>query len=154
MAFGGFTERLAASVELLLSAEDAVAVVVDHWGFPRASPGEAPSRGLAFDEAAFARLLALGPRYPDLYVKASAFFRVSSEDAPHADLRGRFDALVGAYGADRLLWGSDFPFVALQPGGQAGSLDAARRLAYNLPEASRTAILGGTAARLFKFPAP
>mmetsp|Transcript_12292 Transcript_12292/g.37826 ORF Transcript_12292/g.37826 Transcript_12292/m.37826 type:complete len:133 (-) Transcript_12292:373-771(-) len=52
MAFGGFSP-LVPSIEALCARGD-VDVVIDHWGFPRAEPGGAPSSALKFDDAAFA----------------------------------------------------------------------------------------------------
>ena len=52
-----------------------------------------------------------------MYVKVSALFRASAEAPPHKDLQPRVRRLLESYGARRLMWGSDFPFVLL--GGQA-----------------------------------
>ena len=68
-----------------------------------------------------------------------------------ADLQPRFDAAVDAFGADRLMWGSDFPFVQLN-GGQRASLEAVRKFSSALAPEARDAILGGTARRLFRLP--
>ena len=125
-------------------------MVIDHWGFPRESPGAPAAPGLAFDEAAWEALLKLGRDHATVYVKLSALFRVSREGPPYADLKPRFAALVDAYGADRLMWGSDFPFAQLS-GGQGASLDAVAGFCADLPAGQRAAILGGTARALFKF---
>ena len=149
MAFGGFSP-LVPSIEALC-ARGNVDVVIDHWGFPRAEPGAAPSAALKFDKKAFGDLCALGRKHNNLYLKLSAHFRVSSQDAPHTDLQPRFDAAVDAFGADRLMWGSDFPFVQLN-GGQKASLEAVRKFSSALAPEARDAILGGTARRLFRLP--
>ena len=149
MAFGGFSP-LVPSIEALCARGD-VDVVIDHWGFPRAEPGAAPSAALKFDEKAFGEVCALGRKHENLYLKLSAHFRVSSQDAPYSDLQPRFDAAVAAFGADRLMWGSDFPFVQLN-GGQKASLEAVRGFARNLPQEAQDALLGGTARRLFRLP--
>ncbi len=149
MAFGGFSP-LVPSIEALCARGD-VDVVIDHWGFPRAEPGAAPSSALKFDEKAFGELCALGRKHKNLYLKLSAHFRVASQDAPHQDLQPRFDAAVDAFGADRLMWGSDFPFVQLN-GGQEASLEAVRKFSSALAPGARDAILGGTARRLFRLP--
>ena len=149
MAFQGLTPLLP-SIEALLAHPKAVPVVIDHWGFPRESPGAPAAPGLAFDEAAWEALLKLGRDHATVYVKLSALFRVSREGPPYADLKPRFAALVDAYGADRLMWGSDFPFAQLS-GGQGASLDAVAGFCADLPAGQRAAILGGTARALFKF---
>ena len=56
-----------------------------------------------------------------------------------------------AFGADRLMWGSDFPFVQLN-GGQKASLEAVRKFSSALAPEAQDAILGGTARRLFRLP--
>ena len=56
--------------------------------------------------------------------------------------RGTLEALVAAGLADRLLYGSDMPFI--DPGGQLGKV-----LYANIAEEVRGAILGGNARRLF-----
>ena len=120
-------------------------IVIDHWGFPRAEPGAAPSSALKFDEKAFGDLCALGRKHNNLYLKLSAHFRVSSQEAPHSDLQPRFDAAVDAFGADRLMWGSDFPFVQLN-GGQRASLEAVRGFCVGAGGAGRLIGRDGAAA--------
>ena len=96
-------------------------------------------------------LCALGRKHKNLHLKLSAHFRVSSQEAPHSDLQPRFDAAVDAFGADRLMWGSDFPFVQLN-GGQKASLGAVRKFSSALAPGAQDALLGGTARRLFRLP--
>jgi predicted TIM-barrel fold metal-dependent hydrolase len=84
---------------------------------------------------------------------------VSAELPPHLDLQPRLASLLKAFGPNRLMWGSDFPFVTL--GGQTRTQDA---LTYEqaaavpsfwsvegLDGAAMEALMGGTAARLFHF---
>lgn len=56
--------------------------------------------------------------------------------------------LVGAFGADRILWGSD---VTQTPGTHREMIEAARAATADLPEPQAAAVLGGTAARLYGF---
>ncbi|CAD7968046.1 unnamed protein product [Amoebophrya sp. A120] len=65
------------------------------------------------DEAAFEAVLNLVRDFPaSVFVKLSAFFRVSKFPFPHIDVRPRVLALLqAAGGGHRLLWGSDFPYV-------------------------------------------
>jgi predicted TIM-barrel fold metal-dependent hydrolase len=56
--------------------------------------------------------------------------------------RGMVEELVAAGLADRLMYGSDMPFI--DPGSQLGKIVYAE-----IPEDARTAILGGNARRLF-----
>lgn len=59
---------------------------------------------------------ALCPSAIQVYVKASALFRVSAQPYPYADACQGVKALVDAFGAERVMWGSDFPWVTEQCG--------------------------------------
>ncbi|PXF43589.1 4-sulfomuconolactone hydrolase [Gracilariopsis chorda] len=72
-------------------------IIVDHFGFVDSKESRE-------------RLLYLS-RYGNVYVKVSAWFRVSSQRWPHKDVHELLSDLIGAYGAHRLLLGSDYPFV-------------------------------------------
>mmetsp|Transcript_1037 Transcript_1037/g.1713 ORF Transcript_1037/g.1713 Transcript_1037/m.1713 type:complete len:305 (+) Transcript_1037:69-983(+) len=93
----------------LLEAHPKTKAILDHWGFFLQN-GDV-------DEIAWQQLLSLA-KYPQVYVKTSALFRVSKEDWPYADLDSRFLALKSAFGAKRLMWGSDYPFVEQKCGYQ------------------------------------
>ncbi|PON91851.1 Amidohydrolase-related [Trema orientale] len=51
-----------------------------------------------------------------VYVKFSALFRVSRKPYPYKDLGGPLSQLVSAFGANRLMWGTDFPYVVAESG--------------------------------------
>jgi len=116
-------------------------VVIDHMGRPDARRHT--------DQAGFQALLRLADR-PDVYIKLSGPFRFSQTGWPHADVDPFAAALVRAFGPDRCIWGSDWPFIRMD-----------RRMDYaptllNLdrwlpvPE-DRAAVLARTPARLFGF---
>ena len=143
----------------------ATVLIVDHLGFFRqpAIGGQLGDRAQN-EEASWDALLSLA-QHPQVYVKVSALFRASGDLPPFADLQPRISALIRAYGADRLMWGTDYPFVL--PGGfplpegvdstpAALTYEAAAAvpLKWSLPElddAARSALMGGTAAKLFRF---
>jgi predicted TIM-barrel fold metal-dependent hydrolase len=77
-------------------------VVVDHFGDPDLS------RGL--DQPGFQTVLMLG-READAAVKLSAAFRPSMRAYPHEDVEPFVAAVIDAYGLDRCVWGSDWPFI-------------------------------------------
>jgi predicted TIM-barrel fold metal-dependent hydrolase len=56
-----------------------------------------------------------------VHVKISAFFRVTASSWPYEDLAGRLQDLLKAFGSQRLMWGSDFPYVTEASGGYAGA---------------------------------
>lgn len=85
-----------------------VPLVVDHLGMPE-----------GVDDPAFAALL---PHLRDggIWVKLT-LCRVKRGDAPLEALRPLQDALVAA-NPDRLLWGSDWPYVRMDPAPDAGAM--------------------------------
>ncbi|WP_378144120.1 amidohydrolase family protein [Cnuibacter sp. UC19_7] len=88
--------------------------------------------------------------HPRMHVLVSGHYAVSQEDAPYSDLRGPTTRYLEAYGADRVMWGSDMPWPAAAPG-YGALLDA---IGSALDEAGSSAaerelVLGGTASRLF-----
>ena len=86
--------------------------------------------------------------YETVHVMFSGEYAFSEEDFPYSDIKDVVRAIYEAYGADRVLWASDFPWIKQQPG-YAPQL---RLVDHYLPElgpAERAAIMGETAARLF-----
>jgi L-fuconolactonase len=89
-------------------------------------------------------------RHPNIHVMFSGQYAFSREPYPYRDLQPVADALYEAYGAARLLWASDYPWIIREPG--YGAL--LELVEHQLPQASaeeRAAIMGGTAAGLFSF---
>lgn len=153
MCFSGLLQS-SADIEALLAASPDTPLIIDHWGFFRQPPGPNGTN----DEAAWSKLLSWAA-HPAVHVKVSADFRVSAGPQPmggasvHTDLIPRAKELLGAFGAARLIWGSDFPWVEGQEGGHEAAVSAAEALwkEAGADEAQRADIFGGTAARLFKF---
>lgn len=87
-------------VEHLLESVPAAKIILDHFAFAR-------------DESAVERLLALA-RFERLYIKASAWFRISHEKQPHSDTQALLWRVVEAFGSRRVLAGTDFPYVSEQ----------------------------------------
>jgi predicted TIM-barrel fold metal-dependent hydrolase len=129
-------------VEELVAAHAATSVVLDHFAIPFVEPGR--------QDAELQRLIDVGRRYANVYVKASALFRVSTRPYPHTDRQATLVSLVQALGADRVLFGSDFPFST------EGCTYAQswRVLREDVPlNAEDTAMVaGGTAAKLYGLP--
>ena len=123
----------------------AAPLVLDHLGKP----------DIAGDPAAFARwqhdMQALA-KMPHVSVKISGLVTEAGRDAAGAlDVAGihrHLDAVLALFGADRLLFGSDWPVCQL-----AASFDEvlalARDWAAPLPASQRAAIFGGNARTLY-----
>lgn len=77
-------------------------VIVDHFGHP--------DTRLGLDQDGFGDVLALG-RGGTAVVKLSSVFRVSRQPFPHRDVDSFVAAVLDAFGPDRVVWGSDWPFL-------------------------------------------
>jgi predicted TIM-barrel fold metal-dependent hydrolase len=116
-----------------------VRVVVDHLNNPD------PARGL--DQPAFRALLEVAG-LPQVHVKLSGFHHWCRQRYPYADGLPFVEAAVRAFGADRCMWGSDFPHV-LAGCGYVRSRHFLPRAATFLSKSELDAVMGGTAERLW-----
>jgi predicted TIM-barrel fold metal-dependent hydrolase len=91
--------RLAAPITVIEAA--GVPLVIDHFGRPDASGAAAPGFKAVLKSLEKGRT----------WVKIAAAFRL---DPPEMD-RGLAGELLAVAGPDRLLWGSDWPFVGFEP---------------------------------------
>jgi predicted TIM-barrel fold metal-dependent hydrolase len=116
-------------------------VLIDHFGIRDISAG--------VDQPGFRAVLALG-REGRAAVKLSGPFRISRTTAPYADLEPFAEALLAAFGLERCVWGSDWPFLdCAAPVEYAQALAALDRW---LPDADdRRQVLWRTPAALFGF---
>jgi predicted TIM-barrel fold metal-dependent hydrolase len=81
-----------------------------------------------------------------LVLQVSAFFRISEQDYPYRDTHACVRKLVDTFGARRLMYGSDFPWVTEK----CGYVNAWNVLPDGLlSEEEEAWIMGGTLASLF-----
>jgi L-fuconolactonase len=95
-------------------------------------------------------LLALA-RFPNVAIKASGLPCYTTQDFPFANLAPYLKRTLAAFGAERLMWGSDFTRL---PCTYAQCVDHIRFGLDFLTEADRARLLGGTAAALLRWPEP
>jgi L-fuconolactonase len=112
---------------------------VDEWGRPRFE--------LDLPASTLPRVLSLR-RFRGVHVMFSGEYAFSQERYPYDDLTGTVRAVYDAYGADRMLRASDFPWIVDEPG-YAETLALVDHFLPDLGEDERAAIRGGTATRLF-----
>jgi L-fuconolactonase len=117
-------------------------LVIDHLGVrqPPLLPAGADWRAELPD------LLSLAGQQ-NLYVKVSGFHDLSHKPYPFDDLSEPLGRIVGAFGTERLMWGSDWTRSASQ-------LSYRQSMAYlvenaGLAEADRRRLLGGTLREVF-----
>ena len=118
--------------------------VAPHRGRPPQQPGSA-RRGSA--QPAFRALLDLA-RHPQVHVKLSGFHHWCPERYPYRDGLPFAEAAVRAFGAERCMWGSDFPHV-LAGCGYVRSRHLLPREATFLSKEELDLVMGGTAERLW-----
>lgn len=126
-------------------------VVLNHLGFCPHDMWVDAHRRPRFDdpfpEPLVQRLLRLGDA-PRVHVLVSGQYALSTESPPYPDLFPVTRRLAAAYGAERLLWGSDHPWPSEVPGYDTlpGLVAAALP---DLTEREATRVMGGTARALF-----
>lgn len=128
-------------IRQLLERSPETILILDHFAFTALNDDS----NLAWEQ-----LLQLS-HFSAVHVKISALFRISDDPSmkfPQV-YEQRFLPLLKAYGAERLLYGSDFPYVMeLDPKSAYASMRAL--VASWCPDdSSRSAIMGGNAERLF-----
>jgi L-fuconolactonase len=97
----------------------------------------------------WASLLARAAECPGVYAKVSGLNTAADPETWTAeDLRPYVDHALELFGADRLMFGGDWP-VATLAGDYAKVWKETGVLLRDLPDADRDAIIGGTAARFY-----
>jgi predicted TIM-barrel fold metal-dependent hydrolase len=143
-------DQLPALLELPRALPD-LRIVLNHLGFlPHDMRVDAHGRP-AFDDPLpperVEAVLSLA-RHENVHVMLSGQYALSALEPPYRDLDAMIRRLADAYGAERMLWASDHPWIDDVPGyGAIAALPA-----QALPDASAAelaAIRGGTALRLF-----
>ena len=123
----------------LLRRFPSVRVVVDHLNNP------VPAEGLG--QPAFRALLDVA-RLPQVHVKLSGFHHWCRARYPYPDGMPFVEAAVRAFGAERCMWGSDFPHV-LAGCGYVRNRHLLPRAASFLTRDQLALVMGGTAERLW-----
>jgi len=115
-----------------------VRILIDHLGDPVVDE-EPPHR-------TYRELLSLA-RFPDFFLKISALSYFSQQEFPYVDVHAFIRKAAGAFGPDRLLWGSDFPGTLLRCTYRQ-TIDSVRTACDQLGDEAQAAIFGGAAASL------
>jgi predicted TIM-barrel fold metal-dependent hydrolase len=131
-----FEPRYAPGFEPLIQEFKETTVIIDHLGRPlQGTPEEH-------------EVVVRWSRFPNTVMKLSAF--QPRTQYPHRDLAPVIQRLADAYGADRMIYGGGFGSDATAASYRAAR-ETARSYIAHLPAADQAKVLGGTAARLFRF---
>jgi predicted TIM-barrel fold metal-dependent hydrolase len=131
-------------------------VVVNHLGFcpsiwneMRVDEHGRPSFDVSLPPDSLETIVGLA-RHPNVYVKMSGQYAFTHQPYPYLDLLPVVERVYQAFGAERMMWASDYPWISPEP----GYSEMLALVDHHLPGINadeRLAIRGGTAARLFRF---
>lgn len=119
-------------------------LILDHMGYP----------DVAGEDAAFTPIVELS-RFDNVLFKLSDVKGRSRQEFPFTDVHPFIRRLWNAFGSARTVWGTGFPGAHREKHGWLSLADELRLIREGLPfltEADVDAILGGTAAKLWRLP--
>lgn len=119
-------------------------MIIDHFGFTSLSQ----SNDNEDDDKQFQQLLSLA-KYPNVIIKISALFRLHDTDTTNYNnvYKHRFMPLLESFGSERLMYGSDFPFVMVDTEQKYQIHHIIESWIAN--DVDKANIMGGTAERIF-----
>lgn len=129
-----------AHVDLLCQKFPETTVVVDHFA-------RIGVRG-TIDEDRLDELCRLA-RFPNVYVKASAYYALGKKQTPYSDLLPMLRRVCETFGPQRVMWASDCPYQVQGEHTYQSSIDLILHQADFLSEADKHWILRDTAAKVF-----
>jgi L-fuconolactonase len=115
-------------------------LVLDHAGKPAIANGDLGAWPAAIRELA---------AHPNTTCKLSGLVTEAPPGAPFRAFADVADVVLSAFGAERVMFGSDWP-VCLLASDYTGVMELARSLTAGLSAAERAAVFGGTAARVYR----
>jgi L-fuconolactonase len=139
---------------------DLVAILPRHLEHVPAIAAAAPRLRLVIDHLAkppiatrewepWASLIARAAEAPNVFAKVSGLDTAAQPGWTADDLSPYVDHALAAFGADRLLWGSDWP-VSILGGGYARVWQEMNRLFARFSSLERDQLLGMTATRVYR----
>lgn len=125
-------------IQALCKISPETVVILDHFGFAQLGNKEQ-----------FDKVLSLKDK--NVVVKISALFRLGEQGPDYYERvrTERFEPLLEAFGSDRLMFGTDFPFITQEEIGYKGAVEMVSSWLSSRSEDEKTAVMGGTAERLF-----
>ncbi len=127
-------------VETMCTKYPDTRVVIDHFArIGMAGP---------IDEKELQALVDLA-KHEHVHVKISAYYALGAKKPPHTELIPMIKRLITAFGASRLMWGSDSPYQIVEPNTYADSVKLITQKCDFLSPTDREQLLRGTAERVF-----
>ena len=134
--------EFADQVAVIADRHPSLKLILDHMGYPQVD----------VDEAEFQPIVDLA-QHDNMYLKLSDVAGRSSQDFPYADVQPFIEKLVGAFGAERMVWGTGYPGHHRAKHNWPTLDQELRLVRAGLPfltDAQRERILGGTAAEIWE----
>ena len=133
--------EFADQVAVIADRYPSLKLILDHMGYPQVNA----------DETEFQPIIDLA-RYDNICLKLSDVAGRSSQDFPYRDVQPFIEKLLGAFGAERIVWGTGYPGHHRLKHNWP-TLDQELRLVREglpfLTDAQQERILGGTAAEIW-----
>lgn len=133
--------EFADQVAVIAARHPSLKLILDHMGYPQVNANEAD----------FQPIVDLA-RHDNMYLKLSDVASRSSQDFPYTDVHPFIEKLVGAFGPERMVWGTGYPGHHRLKHNWP-TLDQELRLVREglpfLTDPERERILGGTAAEIW-----
>jgi L-fuconolactonase len=132
-------------VPTLSERQPALRMVIDHLAKP-------PIK--AEDDGSWRTLMARAARNPRVYAKVSGLYPAAGDLGAWTadDVRPYLEVALELFGAERLMFGGDWP-ISVLAGGYLRVWEELNRLFDELSPGDRAAILGGTAVEFYRIPA-
>jgi L-fucono-1,5-lactonase len=127
-------------VPAIAAAAPDLRVIIDHVGKPSIA---------AREWEPWASLITRAAEAPNVFAKLSGLDTAAQVGWTADDLSRYVDHALAAFGAERLMWGSDWP-VSILGGGYAHVWQEMNRLFARLSPEERDQVLGLTAARVYR----
>ncbi|HZQ07663.1 MAG TPA: amidohydrolase family protein [Anaerolineae bacterium] len=128
-----------ATVGALAERFSDVPILIDHMAHPNVAAGvNSPGFQLLLDLA----------RYPRVFVKVTGYYYYSQESYPWRDCWDFVRAVYDRFGAERMIWGSDFPHVLLKAGYRRNLMLPERYFSFLTPT-ERALYMGENANKLY-----
>lgn len=135
------TPKYLPELDQLLEAFPEVPVVLDHCAYPD---------GAAGPESDTVRAVVALARHSNLFAKLTFLVTGSKQPRPFVDTQAIAHRMIAAFGANRCMWGSDFPCeLWLKDKATYSQHLAVVRDELGLSPTERAEVLGGTAMRVF-----
>ena len=140
-------------IELLAGAFPSVNISLDHLGICPSTPlVPDPWKRPRFEQeplppATYERILGLA-QYDNVFVKISGEYAFSKVPYPYSDMKSMVEQVYRAFGPERMMWCSDFPWIVEEPG-YARLVETIDHHLPAIPVSEREMIMGGNALKIW-----